>query len=135
MKHEPLQCPICERVICGKGEKDHFPVPQRHGGKQTWTLCRSCHDRKDREKLSHENPALAFGWMAGLWAKANADERILLLKILDLIGDAVYAKRDDKSTVRVSVGRKRKSGPGAERTKGAGNNRSTDEDGADVERN
>ena len=132
MKHEPVQCPICERVIRGKGEKDHFPVPKRHGGKQTWTLCRACHERKDREALIHENPALAFGWMAGLWAKANADERILLLKILDSIEDAKHAKRDEKSAVRVSVGRKRKSGSGAETTKGAGNNRSTAEDRADV---
>jgi len=132
MERELLQCPICERAIRGKGEKDHFPVPKRHGGKQTWTLCRACHDRKDREALIHENPALAFGWLAGLWAKANADERILLVKILDLIEDAVYAKRDEKSAVRVSAGRKRKSGPGAKRTKGAGNNRSADEDGADV---
>jgi len=42
-------CNCCLRD--GNHEKDHFPIPERHGGKQLVDTCLSCHDMKDRFRL------------------------------------------------------------------------------------
>ena len=34
-------------------ENDHFPIPARHGGKQTVIACKTCHDMKDRHTLEN----------------------------------------------------------------------------------
>lgn len=42
-------CFYCRKpVLVDRGEQDHAPVPQRHGGIDTVPACVPCHDLKDR---------------------------------------------------------------------------------------
>ena len=45
-------CFYCGAVVTRKGVGDHFPIPKRHGGKDTVNCCESCHDMKDRIALN-----------------------------------------------------------------------------------
>jgi hypothetical protein len=74
-------CYICERELHGTGEKDHFPIPQSLGGTMTMPICLSCHDDKDRLPLFKWDAGVAYTSLAGLWAKANRDERLMLAKV------------------------------------------------------
>lgn len=48
-------CELRECFYCGimamRGEEDHFPIPQRLGGKDVVFACINCHDLKDRLPL------------------------------------------------------------------------------------
>lgn len=54
-KHRHLQtCFYCDVVFstARSAEGDHFPVPRRHGGKQTVPCCRACHELKDNLSMN-----------------------------------------------------------------------------------
>lgn len=54
MTNAPVFCFYCnERIPREYVEKDHFPVPKRHGGKDTVPTCGSCHTLKDRVALKN----------------------------------------------------------------------------------
>ncbi len=41
-------CFYCGRPLHGAHEHDHMPIPHRHGGAETVSACKDCHDLKDR---------------------------------------------------------------------------------------
>lgn len=43
-----LPCFYCLKPQAGRHDHDHFPVPWRHGGRNTVPTCHRCHDLKDR---------------------------------------------------------------------------------------
>ncbi len=78
----------CSAPLATQHEHDHFPTPKRQGGTQTFCVCVNCHALKDRDPLGKWSAAAAFDSMAGLWSKASPAERILLGKMLAIVGDA-----------------------------------------------
>jgi hypothetical protein len=43
------RCFYCDRLLIhGRLERDHFPIPARHGGTETVPSCVECHSLKDR---------------------------------------------------------------------------------------
>lgn len=75
------QCYICDRVLHGRFENDHFPTPKSMGGKITMPICLSCHDDKDRTLFGNWNPSATFAAMVSLWSSASREERLLLAKM------------------------------------------------------
>ena len=67
-------------------EKDHAPVPKRHGGKVTVNACLTCHDMKDRIKLED--------WPNDWWnavmedlPKLSRPTKLFLMKFVGLVFD------------------------------------------------
>lgn len=78
------ECYICAGPAT---ERDHFPTPKTMGGRFTMPICRGCHDAKDRIPL-HKWPVGTWGCLAGLWEKADVNERRILVKIYSIAGKA-----------------------------------------------
>lgn len=95
-KTEP--CYICGGPIGPRGERDHFPIPERHGGNLVAPVCVSCHDLKDRAGLSGFLPE-AVGALGSLWTKASTIERITLAKMFALFLDATNKGPIDTSSL------------------------------------
>jgi hypothetical protein len=88
-------CYYCDKPVIRKSEKDHFPVPNELGGKDTVTSCLSCHDLKDRSSLDDITVAVAF--MGGLhadWPNLSPITRIYLARIFQ-----TFLRSRDKSSV------------------------------------
>lgn len=87
----------CSCYICGRRVKsvelDHFPTPQSLGGVAMLPACRDCHDMKDRHPLDTWEPDVAFTALTGLWAKADASERMMLAKMFHVISQGIAAFR------------------------------------------
>lgn len=54
-KTGPVQCFYCsDHVSLSRAERDHFPMPRRHGGVDVVWACKDCHNLKDRHRLIPE---------------------------------------------------------------------------------
>lgn len=101
MEKEPIYCFYCDTTLSSGRSKrkkgiqyDHFPIPQRYGGKDIVPSCISCHDMKDRfligdwglpwiTKILHDFPNL------------GRESRIFLAKAMDLMSDIQNKKDND----------------------------------------
>jgi hypothetical protein len=75
------------------GEGDHFPIPERNGGKEIVPCCMSCHDMKDRF-LPEDWP---IEWVSKFFQdfkKFNLKPKILFAKV----GEMVFFKMGYKET-------------------------------------
>lgn len=90
------ECYVCGRMTF-KAEMDHFPTPARMGGTVTLPICRDCHDLKDRHPMDTWNPDLVFASLAGLWGKASAQERLLLVKMFHVVSDRTTPTKKEKA--------------------------------------
>jgi len=77
--------PVCfycgVHISDGNHERDHFPFPQQAGGTLTVDSCRSCHDMKDRYRLT-EWPE--DWWDKGIiadWHHLSRESRLWLAKM------------------------------------------------------
>jgi hypothetical protein len=62
-------CAYCGEAIDGWHEHDHFPIPWRHGGRETVPACFRCHSLKDRLTTEYWPPASIEAAVAGTnWA-------------------------------------------------------------------
>ena len=91
----PGACLFCEAFVMS-GEQHHFPVPKRHGGTETHLVCNNCHDLADRHSLGKMPLTQTIGSFASLWAKADANERVMLWRMHALHLDAL-AELEKKS--------------------------------------
>lgn len=69
-------CFFCHApLVAVRHEHDHFPIPWRHGGRETVPTCARCHDIKERIPLHRWSPAqIAAGdegltWKGVLWVQ------------------------------------------------------------------
>jgi len=85
-------CLYCDMPLLSAHEHDHFPIPYRHGGTQTFCVCFNCHDLKDR--VAFGKLSLDFGLKAlfELWPKLTVKQRIILAKFTTCMTD-VLARR------------------------------------------
>jgi hypothetical protein len=98
-------CLYCDMPLLSVHEHDHFPIPYRHGGAQTFCVCHNCHDLKDRVPFG--KLSLEFGLKAlfDLWPKLTPKQRITLAKIIACMTDGiartgrpvVYEDEDEES--------------------------------------
>lgn len=51
-------CHYCDTPLTKAYERDHFPVPERHGGTDLVKACIPCHDLKDRFNFKKWPPEL-----------------------------------------------------------------------------
>jgi len=54
------------------------------GGAETMVICKPCHDLKDRISLDEWAPSVAHSLLSGLWSKATAEERLVLVKMFHI---------------------------------------------------
>lgn len=87
---EPDPCLYCGNPVARRHEHDHFPVPERLGGKQVFCVCFNCHELKDRTPLEKWQPIDALRALAGVWSKANASERIVIAKLFAAAQDGAF---------------------------------------------
>ena len=72
-------------------EKDHSPVPKRHGGKDMVDACLTCHDMKDRIKLEDWPDE----WWNCVWEdlpKMSRPTKLFLMKFVGLVLDRDNSK-------------------------------------------
>ena len=89
MSVERKYCFYCEAIVTRKtGVGDHFPIPQRHGGKETVDCCESCHDMKDRIALEN----WPVNWTASIirdFPQMSRETRLFMAKSIQLTMDAM----------------------------------------------
>ena len=71
------RCFYCDRALTSRHEHDHFPIPVSLGGTETVACCLSCHDLKDRLRLSHW-PIDAYADLMAEWPSIPPYTRLLL---------------------------------------------------------
>ena len=77
-------CFYCDKpVISDRLERDHAPIPQRHGGVETVPACIACHDLKDRLPLDAWGGDLAVK----AFKQAGPLGRILIAKVYGILLD------------------------------------------------
>jgi hypothetical protein len=100
------ECLYCDAMLSTRHEHDHYPLPVRHGGKETVCVCVNCHDLKDRVPLERwgdmDRTMAAF---SGLWGKADPLERIVLSKLLVLFMEATQVLEQGETTEDVAAAR------------------------------
>ena len=67
-------------------QKDHFPIPDRLGGKNIVHSCVTCHDMKDRFNTSH----WSVEWVGRIikdFPSLGRESRIFLAKTIDAMMD------------------------------------------------
>ena len=83
------RCFYCDNVLHPKQhEHDHFPVADRHGGKQVICCCVNCHAMKDRLPLDRWSE-LAIEDMFP-FPRLSALQRIFLAKCVTIAQDSVH---------------------------------------------
>jgi len=80
-------CFYCGALVAQRGVGDHFPVPDRHGGKVTVPCCISCHDMKDRFVLGDWPIEWVFHGVVKDFPKLSRYTRIFLAKAMALAMD------------------------------------------------
>lgn len=50
-RHHCVYCYYCRVPLPTRHEHDHYPMPERAGGKRVVPVCLTCHDLKDRASL------------------------------------------------------------------------------------
>ena len=85
------ECFYCDGLIAGKGEADHFPIPQRHGGTETVPCCQSCHDMKDRFVTDDWSMAW-WSVVVGAWPRLLWEIRIFIAKACCVLQDATRTR-------------------------------------------
>jgi hypothetical protein len=84
-KTDRMLCIYCGAPIAKNDlEMDHFPIPERHGGKLTVPACRTCHTMKDRFSLESISVYLM---QAAVWGGWNRETRILFAKMANILLD------------------------------------------------
>jgi len=87
------KCFYCDTEITHSAmQKDHFPIPARHGGKETVPCCIACHDMKDRYLLQ----SWPSEWWQDVlldWPKMSRATRIYFAKMGTLFLDYVLTKK------------------------------------------
>lgn len=92
--YERGNCLFCDcEIPKGGGELHHFPIPARHGGKDTFLVCRSCHDKADRIPLTAWGSSALFLTIQTVWANARTEERWFLWKMWTAAQDGVEASK------------------------------------------
>jgi hypothetical protein len=82
-------CFYCDMPLSTACERDHFPIPQRHGGTETVPACINCHNLKDRTELNDWPVARIWAEMSSNWPKLSPLIRVWLAKVLALSQDAL----------------------------------------------
>jgi hypothetical protein len=80
-----LPCFYCDEVF-DEGERDHFPIPVRHGGVETVFACHLCHTLKDRKRAGWLEPTLIYEGTGDL-SRHSRDGMPLLVHLLDVDGE------------------------------------------------
>ena len=81
------KCVYCEMPLAKRHEHDHFPIPARRGGEETWCVCINCHDLKDRDRFSDH--LIEFTVAAqSLFRRAAPVERVWLARMFAMALDA-----------------------------------------------
>ena len=76
------RCFYCgDPVIPSRVERDHFPIPECAGGKQTVTACPQCHDLKDRTNWRDLTPTMKGAFMEDFLGMGRAG-RIVVAQLL-----------------------------------------------------
>lgn len=89
MAERPLSCFYCDAPLTASTrERDHFPLPERHGGAQTVNVCRTCHDVKDRLTFDRW-PAEWVAEIAGDMPHLSRGTRLFLGRAFALVADMV----------------------------------------------
>ncbi len=83
-------CYICDAPA---SERDHFPRSRSLGGTETFPICTSCHDAKDRVALRDWDPCQFYEALGELWGKASAAERLVLAKLVHIANQGVATIR------------------------------------------
>jgi hypothetical protein len=82
-------CLYCKMPIGPKGhEHDHFPVPERSGGTDTYCVCLGCHTLKDRTLLLDISADYLHKEWATIWETMTPFQRILLAKVYTMVCSA-----------------------------------------------
>jgi len=74
-------------------ERDHFPVPDRLGGKDMVDSCVMCHNMKDRFKIE----SWSVEWVGKIiqdFPNLGRESRIFLAKAIDVMMDIQAEKQD-----------------------------------------
>ena len=82
-----LFCLYCDMPLPKRHEHDHFPVPKRHDGKDTFCTCMNCHELKDRTRFMDLTVEM-LGDMMALWQQMTPQQRIVMAKMYSLVLDA-----------------------------------------------
>lgn len=86
---DPKVCFYCRApLLNGSYQNDHFPIPDRNGGKITVPACLPCHDMKDRMRFDEWPEDLVLSVLDGL-QDLNRETRIFLAKVLAMASDIV----------------------------------------------
>ena len=80
-------CFYCDAALSRNvTQKDHFPVPDRLGGKDLVDSCTTCHDMKDRFKVG----SWSVEWVGKIirdFPMLGRETRIFLAKAIDIMMD------------------------------------------------
>ena len=88
-----MRCFYCDTPISpGEFQRDHFPVPKRHGGMATVIACKNCHSLKDRIPFDRwPSVEAVVESFAGLertdWAAMPPLTRLAVAKMISMILD------------------------------------------------
>jgi hypothetical protein len=78
-------CFYCGEQI-SRIEKDHAPIPKRHGGKITVDSCLTCHDMKDRILLK-DWPSEWWNCVVADLPKMSLPTKLFLMKFVNGVFD------------------------------------------------
>ncbi len=95
-KTDRMLCIYCGAPIAKNDlEMDHFPIPERHGGKLTVPACRTCHTMKDRFSLES---ILEYLLDTAVWSGWNRETRILFAKMSNILLDMEALTNDNQNS-------------------------------------
>jgi len=78
-------CWYCDRPVArAEAEKDHFPIPARHGGDAVVWACKGCHSLKDRLGLQRIE---MLEYIGSEWHDWPPSARIFMARIFALLLD------------------------------------------------
>jgi len=80
-------------LVSGSYQMDHFPIPDRNGGKVTVPACLPCHDMKDRLKFNQWPQEMVNAILAD-FPYLNRETRIFIAKALALASDVVELNKN-----------------------------------------
>jgi len=92
-----ITCFYCDATLQAEGikqsyEKDHFPIPDRLGGKDLVYSCVQCHNMKDRFKVG----SWSVEWVGRIiqdFPNLSRESRIFLAKTIDAMMDIQAEKK------------------------------------------